>query len=505
MPENISRRQLLGGTVAGLGAIGLAGSGFASNSRPDEYNIGVESKAAKRKVTKAATEINRVFSWNNGRATITGRFPEEALSGLRNRPDVRYIEKNASMKAINSGQPSNQTLPWGIDRVDADVLHENGETGGDSNGRSSGADIAIIDTGIDSDHPDLEPNLGEGKAFVEAGSKYAKPWDDDNGHGTHVAGTADAVDNNSGVVGVSTEATIHAVKVLNKYGFGSFADVAAGIEWVADQGYDVANMSLGGGKSYVVEDAVEFAYEAGVLLVGAAGNFGPCEGCVNYPAREPEVMAVSATAEDDTLATFSSTGPSVDLAAPGARIYSTYAGGKYATLSGTSMAAPHVTGAAAQLVDNGYDNYESRDILEQSAEDLALGPNEQGYGLLDVAAALNYDSSDSVAEQQSSVEPRINDITVTTEDGPAGTTNVEVSWNITDEDGDLQSVHLTLTELSRTGLAQEVEDTASVSISGEESNETGTLTADGDSAEGYQITIVVSDAVGNQRSQTTTI
>lgn len=269
--------------------------------------------------------------------------------------------------------------------------------------------MAILDTGIDSDHPDLQANLGTGESFANCGSggltgscvfsgndnACNESWDDDNDHGTHCAGIADAVDNGEGVVGVSTSATLHAVKVLDCGGSGSYSDIAAGIEYTADQSWDVASMSLGGSQSQVVADAVEYAYNNGVLLVAAAGNSGPCSDCVGYPAAEPEVIAVSATDSNDDLASFSSTGPEVELAAPGVDILSTLPGG-YGKLSGTSMSCPHVAGAGGQLMANGYTNTEARNQLGSTAEDIGLAENEQGNGLLDAAAALGLDSNDDL-------------------------------------------------------------------------------------------------------------
>jgi len=167
------------------------------------------------------------------------------------------------------------------------------------------------------------------------------------------------------------------------------------VEWVADQGYDVASMSLGGSSgSSALKDAVQYAQEKGVLLVAAAGNSGPCSDCVGYPAAYSEVVAVSSTASDDSLSSFSSTGSEVEIAAPGSDIRSTIPGG-YDTFSGTSMACPHVSGAAGQLMANGASNANARDTLASSAEDIGLASNESGAGLLDVATALGYDSSDN--------------------------------------------------------------------------------------------------------------
>jgi subtilisin len=131
-----------------------------------------------------------------------------------------------------------------------------------------------------------------------------------------------------------------------------------------------------------------------VFLVAAAGNDGPCTDCVGYPAKYSTVMAVSSTASDDTMSDFSSTGPEIEIAAPGTDIYSTVVG-DYDTFSGTSMACPHVAGAAGQLMANGYTNSETRSRLKSTAEDIGLASNESGAGLLDVAAALGLDSSDS--------------------------------------------------------------------------------------------------------------
>ncbi|WP_243700403.1 S8 family peptidase [Halorussus pelagicus] len=272
-----------------------------------------------------------------------------------------------------------QTLPWGIDRVDADLASSTG----------AGADVAIIDTGIDSDHPDLQANLGAGYAATSCSSYYGDcqyDWDDDNGHGTHCAGIVAADDNYEGVVGVGPDITLHAVKVLGGQGGGSYSDIAAGIEWVANQGYDVGSMSLGGGYSSAVYDAVQYADSRGVTLVGAAGNSGPCSDCVGYPAAHDEVIAVSSTNSSDGLSNFSSTGPEVEIAAPGSDVYSTYVGGGYDTLSGTSMACPHVSGAAGLLRSQGYSKSGTRSRLRNTAENIGLSSNESGAGLLDVGA-----------------------------------------------------------------------------------------------------------------------
>ncbi|UIO99105.1 S8 family peptidase [Halobaculum sp. CBA1158] len=374
-----TRREVLRATGAAVATTGLAGmaAGSSGSSGTVEVNVGYADERGKRAARAEASEVVREFAFD----AMTLRVNENAISGLRTRPDVRYVEENGTMHALA------QQVPWGIDRTDSEVAHANGDTG-------AGADVAIIDTGIDSDHPDLEANLGSGRAFVSARGPYAEDWDDDNDHGTHCAGTAGADDNAQGVVGVSTEATLHAVKVLDKRGSGSFSDIAAGIEYTADQGWDVGSMSLGASSgSQAVKDACTYAEGKGVFLVAAAGNSGPCSDCVGYPAAYSEVVAVASSASDDSLSGFSSTGPEVEMIAPGTDVYSTIPGG-YDTFSGTSMACPHVAGAAGQLMANGYTNSEARARLTDTAEDIGLASNEQGAGLLDTAAALGYDSGD---------------------------------------------------------------------------------------------------------------
>jgi subtilisin len=402
-----TRREILRGMSGGtMGVVGLGGlAAGRSAGRPRRHVVGTASARARRATERAADSVHRVLDFGRIGSAVAGVFPDGRLDALRRRSDVRYVEVDGTMHAIGrdghtqapggspgppgGGGDTSETLPWGIDRVDAEVAHANGETG-------NGADIAVIDTGIDDDHPDLQANVGAGKAYVNCRGKNCNyAWSDDNDHGTHCSGIADAVDNSRGVIGVSTAATLHAVKVLDNSGSGSFSDVAAGIEYTADQGWDVGSMSLGASSgSRTVRDACQYAEENGVLLVAAAGNSGPCTDCVGYPAAYSTVVAVSSTTRSDDLSEFSSTGPEVELAAPGSDIYSTVIGG-YDTFSGTSMACPHVAGTGGQLMANGYSNTEARDRLRSTAEDIGLPENESGYGLLDTAAALGFDSADS--------------------------------------------------------------------------------------------------------------
>ena len=281
-----------------------------------------------------------------------------------------------------------QVLPWGIDRVDAELVWPSGNN-------ADPVKVAVIDTGISKDHPDLKANIQGGYNAINS----TKSWNDDNGHGSHVAGIIGALNNTVGVVGVAPLVDLYAVKVLNRQGSGFLSDVIEGIQWAVANGMKVANMSLGSSSdTQSMHDAVIAAYNAGLTIVAAAGNSG---GAVIYPAAYPEVIAVSATDSANNLASFSSRGPEVDLAAPGVSIYSTYKGTGFATLSGTSMASPHVAGAAALVLntpvgaydldaDNVWDPTEVKNKLQDRATDLgAVGfDNLFGWGLVNAFSAV---------------------------------------------------------------------------------------------------------------------
>ncbi|WP_254863944.1 S8 family peptidase [Halovivax gelatinilyticus] len=373
---NITRRRILRGAAAGAATVGLAGKTTADESI-DRTIIGLTADADFGVATANATEVRHRLDFGDIGKSVAGQFPDSAVRALENNPNVRYVEKDQPAYAL-------QTTPYGIEQVSADVAHANGETG-------AGASIAIIDTGVQVDHEALD--VHGGAAFGTTCSNCPEPYGDDNGHGTHCAGTAVAPDDGVGVLGVSLDSELYAVKVLDSTGGGSLSDVAEGIVWTADQGIDVGSLSLGGGSgTQELQDACQYANQQGTLLVAAAGNDGECSNCVSYPAAYDEVVAVSATDENDDLASFSSTGPEVDLAAPGVDVYSTYTNNGYDTLSGTSMACPHVSGGAAHLMANGYSNSEARQQLMDTADDICRCDEDQGAGRLNVAAALGLES-----------------------------------------------------------------------------------------------------------------
>jgi subtilisin len=378
--RSVLKAAALGGSTLAFGR-GAAEAKKGNGGRANEYLVGTNSKEAERKANERAEKVRRTMDFDRTGKVVQGRYSPKAAEKMRQRDDTRYVTKDTTV------QTHGQTNPWGIERLDAPLAHDNGET-------SSGANVALLDTGIDPSHETLSSNVGTGRSEVRCKGNCETDWDDDHGHGTHVAGTANAVDNGTGIVGVATEATLHAVKVLEDDGSGWSSDLAAGIEWATDNGCDVINMSLGGfGDLKSLREACQYAYDNGVVLVASAGNNGPCSDCVSYPAAYNTVIAVSATSSDDSLADFSSTGPEIEFAAPGESVYSSTPDNNYGYWNGTSMAAPHVAGSAAHLMSNGYTNTEARQRLQDTAEDIGLSSNEQGHGLVDTSEALGVSNS----------------------------------------------------------------------------------------------------------------
>ena len=212
--------------------------------------------------------------------------------------------------------------------------------------RGAGVRVALLDTGIDEQHPDLADAIDDARDFT--GSRFGPA--DQNGHGTHTAGTIAARQNHLGVIGVAPDCRLLIGKVLGDDGSGSSANVAGGIDWAADSGADIISMSLGSPEpDDALHAAIERAVAKGKFIIAAAGNDGR-DNSVNYPARWKSTIAVAAVDASGHLAPFSSRGPEVDIAAPGENILSTWLHGTYAKLSGTSMATPFVAGVTALLV-----------------------------------------------------------------------------------------------------------------------------------------------------------
>jgi subtilisin len=311
---------------------------------------------------------------------IAASVPLAALEGLSRNPRVSVIEPDGQVQAFDLELDN----AWGVARIGAGLVHQSGN-------RGDGVRVAIVDSGIDCTHPDLGANCAGGIDLVNDDNDPM----DDNGHGTHVAGTVAAQDDESGVVGVAPRALLYGIKVLGANGNGSWSDIVAGIEWAADHGIQVTNNSYGsnGDPGTIVRAAFDNSYAAGMVHVASAGNSGNCPGSkdsVGYPARYDSVIAVAAVDANDARPCFSSAGLKVELAAPGVGIYSTQRGGGYTTMSGTSMASPHAAGVAALVLAAGASSpQEVRLRLVTTADDLGASGRDKlyGFGLVDADEA----------------------------------------------------------------------------------------------------------------------
>ena len=331
----------------------------------------------------------------NGTAALLSPQSEDKLKG---REEVLRIDEDILLQAVTTqskkkdkkvqDQPA-QEFPWNIEMIGANLAW--------AQTQGTAIKVAIVDTGIDLDHPDLFENI-KGQINI---IKPKKSGDDDSGHGTHVAGIVAAADNLIGVIGIGPEIGLYSVKVLDKKGRGWLSDLIDGLDWCIEKNIQVINMSLGSlqdNPSFY--EAVTRTYHAGITLVAAAGNYGQEGGEISYPARYPETIAVSSVDQFGNWDIFSSYGIEIDLAAPGVGVRSTFNDGFYEVLSGTSMAAPHVTGTVALLLstdpDNQFDTnkngiWDPSEILLKlkfTSQNLGLSAHQQGAGLVRTDEAI---------------------------------------------------------------------------------------------------------------------
>ena len=333
--------------VAAMAAFIATGTGALA--QPQFANVLIEFSTPPTErdvafVQRAGGRVSRVF---NIIPSVAAQVPAAALDGLRRNPRIQIIEEDGLFHAVDHGTAAGEYQSvWGVAHIGSAESHAQGIKG-------AGLKIAIIDSGVDYNHPDLagcfDPN-DRGYDFVNNDSNPM----DDNGHGTHVAGTAAGVEGNGGVIGVAPSVQLYAFKVLGASGSGSFSAVIAALEKCIEKKVHVSNNSFGSSRDpgTQVRAAFDRAYNAGVLHIAAAGNAGNGGGkndSVGYPAKYGSVVAVAATDGSDRRPSFSSTGPAVEVAAPGVGIFSTIPGGAYDTYSGTSMASPHAAGVAALI------------------------------------------------------------------------------------------------------------------------------------------------------------
>lgn len=353
---------------------------FASVTKSD-LNF-VEPRNKMRIATIPDEEIS--FDINQYQAPIlTASLTKNQVTSLKKHDDIVSVEPDGKVYALGGfeieGQPSlsaSETVPYGIDAVKAPLAWDIT--------KGKGIKVAVVDTGIDYTHPDLKTNYRGGISFVPTETDPK----DHNRHGSHVAGTIAASMNGFGVIGVAPSAYLYAVKVLGSAGQGNWSWLIAGLDWCITNKMQVANMSLGSPTAAptAVESICNLAWENGLILVAAAGNEGT-QKPVGYPAKYKSVIAVSAIDSSNVIAPFSCTGPEVEVCAPGVNITSTVPGGGYSSLSGTSMASPHVAGVAALALSTHRwplggvpQNVAIRRLLAATSDNLGIPGRDKVFG-----------------------------------------------------------------------------------------------------------------------------
>jgi subtilisin len=323
----------------------------------------------------AMAEVSRIdqdpkINWLNAAEApgIDFRLPStEALMA-----PISALKKHSKQVAGPAPTAGTQVIQWGVNRVNAPAAW--------AKSRGAGVKVVVIDTGLDMTHPDLAGNIKGGWNAIAKSDNF----NDDHGHGTHCGGNIAALDNEIGIVGVAPKADLYGVKVLDANGSGTFDDVIAGMQWAIDNHMEIASMSLGADQgNQALADMVAAMKKGGVTLIAAAGNSG---GAVGFPGGYPEAIAVAAMDQNDLLADFSSRGPQVAVIAPGVDVYSLSKNGGYETMSGTSMATPHVAGLAVLYVSThkGATPDQVRAALSAASTKLAgVIPEGQGAGLPD--------------------------------------------------------------------------------------------------------------------------
>ncbi|MCC7477798.1 S8 family serine peptidase [bacterium] len=313
-------------------------AGSSSSAAPRPMIVGLKPGASSRDIAALSQGLSNAPAhvYQHALLGFAGSLSQAEISRLKADPRVAFVE--ADLVAHTCAQ----TLGWGVNRIDAEL---NSGSGG------AGVTVAVLDTGIDLTHPDLAGAIIGSYNATGSGSA-----NDGNGHGSHVAGIIGARNNSTGYVGVAPNCSLLAVKVLNNQGSGQISWIVAGIDWCTANkntfNIKVANMSLGAsGNSSAMATAITNATNAGITFVVAAGNsFADANNFI--PAKYSNVICVSALNSNNTFASYSNWGTAVDLIAPGTNVPSLWRRGGYKTISGTSMASPHVAGAAALWLDD---------------------------------------------------------------------------------------------------------------------------------------------------------
>ncbi len=350
----------------------------------------------------------------------------DILQQFKGRSEVEYAEPNFVAKKSMIPNDPYYSSEWNLQKIDAPKAWDSTQGGY--------GPIAVVDTGIMSNHSDLSGEVLSGYNFISNTTDTT----DDNGHGTHVAGIIAAETNNgNGVASIGFKGSLLPVKVLDSTGTGTYGDVASGITYAVDHGAKIINLSLGGSsQSQTLQDAVTYAVQHGAYVVAAAGNNG--NNSPEYPAACSGALAVSATDSNDNLASFSSYGSDIFVSAPGVNITSTYNNGGYAVMSGTSMAAPELSGLLGLAMS--YQSSKNQNLLtdvEQTSDKVGSYPYDSngwnqyfGYGRIDAGKLLTLIAGTPTPTATST--PTQNGI-------PTQTSPKNVSFNV-DIEGNIDSI-----------------------------------------------------------------
>ncbi|WP_274651889.1 S8 family peptidase [Paenibacillus humicola] len=385
-------------------------NGSASHYRVDEVVVKFKGHPSERELERMKREVSAnsvrklgytyVFQSDKMEAEPMIRYFQSRWNPSYVEPHYLYLTND--VKPIVPNDALYSEYQWNLPTIET-------ERGWSIGKGSDKVIVATLDTGVQTDHPDLQGKLAEGTNLVSPGN----PPEDDVGHGTHVAGIiAAVVNNNEGVAGLSWYNKVLPVKVLDDSGAGSTYTVAEGIIWATDHGAKVINMSLGNyAQAQFLHDAIKYAYDRDVVLVAASGNDNTER--PGYPAAYPEVFAVASTDANGNKSSFSNYGDYIDVAAPGDSIASTYPGSQYAALSGTSMASPHVAALAGLIrsINPSLSNEQVYDIMRRSSLDLGDEGKDKyfGYGQIDIVRALEMasPSNESIEQYPQQVESRL--------------------------------------------------------------------------------------------------
>lgn len=373
----------------------------AEENQEKEVIVVYKNESGKEDIVEESEKVEYEFLTVPAMSVVA---TEEDIKNLESNSNIEYIEENLSFR-ITETEPlevltsvqsaSTDENQWNIKATNTPESWNEGYTG-------DGVKVAVLDSGI-ATHNELK--VAGGVSTVD----YTNSWQDDNGHGTHVSGIIAAQPdiktvNGFDITGVAPDVDLYAVKVLDSTGSGNLQDILQGLDWAIANDMDIVNLSLGNLEySQLFEQMINDAYEKGILIVAASGNNG-LQNSVHYPAKFEHVIAVSSVNESLNISDFSSTGNEVDFSAPGEEIISTYTRGTYAFSSGTSQAAPHVTGMLALLKEKypQLTNSELKTLLSQNTKDLGVAGQDPYYGY-----GMIYYNSSSNANVSAEANPSV--------------------------------------------------------------------------------------------------